>query len=300
MNNTAKKILAAVAAIPLAIGLAACSSSATTSSDSAGAEKTTVKIGVTDASKAYWTTLTDLAAKEGITLDVVGFTDYQQPNPALTDKSLDINQFQHLLFLANYNVSAGADLTPIGATFVYPLGLFSSKHKAVSEIPKGGTVAIPNDATNQARALLVLQGAGLISLKDGGTAFSTPDDIVADKSTVTVTPVDASQTAVSLPDVDAAVINQNFLKDAGLDATSALYSDASSNLSDPYINVFAVRAEDKDNPTLKKIVELYNSPEIIDAVKADSDGTAVQKTDETAENLQSILATLEGQIKAAS
>ncbi len=296
MTNTAKKIIAAIAAIPLALGIASCSTTTSSSSETA----TTVKIGVADASKAYWTTLKDLAAKEDITLDVVGFTDYQQPNPALTDGSLDINQFQHLLFLANYNENAGQDLTPIGATFVYPLGLYSSKHTALADIPQGGSVAIPNDATNQSRALLVLQGAGLISLKDGGTAFSTPDDIIADQSKVQVTTVNANQTANSLQDVDAAVINQNYLKDAGIDATSALYSDADSNLSDPYINVFAVRAADKDNPTLLKIVELYNTPEITDQVKADSDGTAVQKTDVSAADLQSILATLQEQIRAAS
>lgn len=292
MRHTAKKILAAIAALPLVVGLAACA-------PTASAESTTVKIGVADASKAYWTTLTDLAAKEGITLDVIGFTDYQQPNPALTDGSLDINQFQHLLFLANYNHKAGQDLTPIGATFVYPLGLFSAKHKSLSEIPQGGTVAIPNDATNQSRALLVLQGAGLISLKDGGTAFSTPDDIIAAQSKVSVTPVNANQTANSLQDVDASVINQNFLKDAGISPTDALYSDAKSNLSDPYINVFAVRAADKDNATLLKIVQLYNTPEVLDQVIADSSGTAVSKTSTSVSDLARILTKLQGQIAAS-
>lgn len=295
MNKAAKRIIAVIAAIPLALGLGACSSATSTSSSSGN---TTVKIGVTDASKSYWTTLTNLAAEQGITLDVVGFTDYQQPNPAVTDGDLDINQFQHLLFLANYNVNANADLVPIGATFVYPLGLYSKKYTSLSDIPQGGKVAIPNDATNQARALLVLQGAGLISLKDGGTAFSTPDDIIASDSKVTVTTVNANQTANSLQDVDAAVINQNYLTDAGIAATSALYSDADSNLSDPYINVFAVRSEDQNNPTLLKIVELYNSPDIINAVIADSDGTAVQKTSESASDLQNILSTLEDQIRS--
>lgn len=293
-----KKILATAAAIPLAIGLSACAGG--DSSASGDSADTTVKIGVTDASKSYWETLTYLAADEGITLEVVGFTDYQQPNPALTDGSLDINQFQHLLFLANYNVNAGEDLVPLGATFVYPLGVYSAKYDSVDDIPEGGTIAIPNDATNQSRALLVLQGAGLISLEDGGTAFSTPDNIIADESKVTVTAVNANQTANSLQDVDAAVINQNYLTDAGIDATSALYSDADSNLSDPYINVFAVRAEDADNPTLQKIVELYASDEVTEQVIADSDGTAVQKTDVSVDDLTTILTGLEDQISADS
>lgn len=292
MNIIAKRLIAVAAAIPLAVGLGACSSSTTSSSSNP-----VVKIGVTDASKSYWNTLVDEAAQEGITVEIVGFTDYQQPNPALSDGSLDLNQFQHLVFLANYNVNAGDDLVPIGATFVYPLGLYSQKYTDPADIPDGSEIAIPNDSTNQARALLVLQSAGLLTLKDGGNAFSTPDDIIADESHVTVTPVSANQTAASLPDVAGAVINQNYLTDAGLEATDAIYSDADSNMTDPYINVFAAKAADKDNPTYQKIVELYQSTSVIDEALEASGGTAVKVTDKSADELQSILTGLEDEIK---
>src|SRR5690606_14753864 len=150
--------------------------------------------------------------------------DYTQANPSLSQGELDANQFQHLQFLAGYNVDADDDLTPIGATAVYPLGLYSEKHDSVEQIPAGGEVAVPNDPTNLARALLVMQDAGLVDLKDGGSAVSTKADVLPG-SKVTVTPVAAEQTPIQLQSVDASIVNNDFLEDAGLSADDALFQD---------------------------------------------------------------------------
>ncbi|WIY82463.1 MetQ/NlpA family ABC transporter substrate-binding protein [Propionimicrobium sp. PCR01-08-3] len=287
----------AIWATALALGttLTACSSS---SGESGSAGSETVTIGVTDLSKDYWTTFTDLAAAEGIDVEIQNFTDYQQPNPILTQGGLDANQFQHLLFLANYNVNTDEDLTPIGATVIFQLGLYTSKgYTSPSEIPDGGQIAIPNDVTNQARALLVLQSAGLIKLADGGNPLSSPADIDQSASKVTVVPVDPNQTAVQLQSLDGAVINNNFAADASIDPTTAIYSDLQDpDSAEAYINVWAVRSEDVDDATLNRLVEIYHDPSVIDAVVEENKGTALA-IDKTPEELQEILSGLEDLIR---
>jgi D-methionine transport system substrate-binding protein len=269
-----------------------------TRSDTA-ADRVTVKIGTTEASADYWPILINLAAEQGIDIQTVNFGDYTQANPALSQGQLDLNLFQHLLYLASFNVSTGDTLTPIGSTVVVPLGLYSEKHATIDDIPQGGQVAIPNDPTNQARALLVLQQAGLIALKDGGNVLSTPAEIDQANSKVTVTPVDAKQTVTSLASVDAAIINNNFALDAKLDPSKALYNDDPSKpAAQPYINAFVAREADKDNPTYLKIAELYQDPAVTKAVVDASQGTAVI-VNRPAPELQSILSGLEDTVRAA-
>ena len=266
----------------------------------AAADRVAVKVGTTEASADYWPVLVDLAAKENIDIQLVNFTDYTQADPALSQGQIDLNLFQHLLFLANYNVANSDTLTPIGATVVVPLGVYSSKHTDLAQIPAGGQVSIPNDATNQARALLVLQQAGLISLTGGGNPLSTPADIDTAASKVSVTPVDAAQTVASLPSVDAAVINNNFALDADLDPSKALYNDdPASPAAEPYINAFVARADQKDNPTYLRIAQLYHDPSVTAAVVAASKDTAVI-VDRPAADLGTILGGLETVVRDAS
>ncbi|PXA68891.1 MetQ/NlpA family ABC transporter substrate-binding protein [Cryobacterium arcticum] len=283
-----KNLWAALAVVPIVALLAGCAGGA------GDAEDETVKIGVVGASDPYWAEYTAAAAEEGITVEVVDFAEYTQPNPALTNGDIDINQFQHLVYLADYNVSSGEDLTPIGATAIYPLGLYSTKVTDLADLKKGDTVAIPNDASNLARALLVLQSADLVVLKDGGSIFTTLDDVDTDKSKVTVTALEASLTATSLPDVDAAVINNDFVEKAGLKFEDALTKDDASDESAlPYVNVFAVRAEDKDNKTYAKLVDIFqNTKAVTDGVLEVSGGSAVLATTPPAD-LQAALATVE-------
>ncbi len=286
----------------LALALTACSADAEDSADSGGAtEETTteddqtdpVVIGVVGASEDHWRIFEEKAADAGIPVEIVDFTEYSLPNPALSEGELDLNQFQHILYLAQYNVEAGEDLVPVGATAVYPLGLYSRQYESVDDIPEGAEIAIPNDPTNLARALLVLQDAGLVTLRDGGSAFSTEADVVADESRVTVTPVDAQQTALALDSVAASVIKNDFLADAGIDPESVLYADdAGSDAARPYINIWAARAEDADNPLFARLVEIYEDDEVQAALQEASGGTAVL-ADQTPEELQEILAEVE-------
>nr|WP_244962656.1 MetQ/NlpA family ABC transporter substrate-binding protein [Cryobacterium roopkundense] len=239
-----------------------------------------VKIGVVDASEPYWEVYTEAAAEAGITVELVNFATYEQPNPALTAGEVDLNQFQTIVYLANYNVASSQDLTTIGATAIYPLGLYSSQYDSVDEIQQGDTVAIPNDQSNMARALVVLQSAGLIELTDGGSISSSLDDIDTDASKVTVTALEASLTTTSLPDVAAAIVNNEFVGKAGLSFADALAQDDPADAkSVPYANVFAVRAEDKDNETYKKLVEIYQTTTAVqDGVLEASGDTAVLLT----------------------
>ncbi|MFC0107334.1 MetQ/NlpA family ABC transporter substrate-binding protein [Kibdelosporangium aridum] len=272
---------------------------ATRGSDSTADGRTTVRIGTTEAGAEYWSTFRDLAAQQNIDLQVVSFSDYTQANPALSQSRIDLNLFQHLLFLTNYNVANHDTLTPIASTYVVPLSLYSRKHTAVADIPADGTIAIPNDPTNQARALLVLQKANLIVLKGGGNVLSTPAEIDKDRSKVTVTPVDAAQTVASLPSVDGSIVNNNFALNGGLDPSTALFADNPADPSaEPYINAIVARAADKDNAVYAKVAQIYKDPRVADKVKAESKNTAVL-VDRPAADLTAITARLAGTIRAS-
>ena len=245
--------------------------------DDSDAKGKTIKIGVVGAADPYWDTYKQEAKDAGINIKLVNFTDYAQPNPALAEGELDINQFQHIVFLADYNVSNDKNLTPIGATAIYPLGLYSKKYDSVDQIKAGETVAVPNDVSNQARGLLVLQSAGLIKLKDGGTIFSDLSDVDTGASKVKVKALDAALTASSLNDLAAAIINNDFVEKAGLKFSDAIAQDDPKDPNAlPYVNVFAVRPEDKDNKTYQKLVEIFqDSKPVIDGLIKVSGGTAV-------------------------
>lgn len=236
----------------------------------------TVRIGVVGASDPEWATFTQAAGDEGINVEIVDFAEYTQPNPTLKEGELDLNQFQHLVYLARYNVSSGSDLVPVGSTAIYPLGLYSTQYGSVEDIPDGSTVAVPNDESNLARGLLVLQSAGLVTLKDGGSAFSTIDDVIADESRVSVTTLEASLTPTSLPDVAAAIINNDFVQDAGLSFDDAIAQDDPSDpASAAYINVFASRNGEEDNETYQQLVGIYQDTQaVLDDVQETSGGTA--------------------------
>lgn len=294
-----KFTIAAAAALSLALILAGCAGgSGDTSGGGDGGSDEVVRIGVVGAGDPYWETYKEAAAEEGIEIELVDFSEYTQPNPALSADELDLNQFQHVIYLATYNVASDDDLQPIGATAIYPLGLYSTQYESVEDIPDGATVAVPNDESNQARGLLVLQSAGLIELKDGGSIFSTVAD-VEPSSKVKVEALDAALTATSLPDVAAAIINNDFVEDAGLSFEDAIAVDDPSDPNAlPYINIFAARAEDADNPTYLKLVEIYqNTQDVLDGVQEASGGTAVF-VDTPAEDLAASLADVEEDIRA--
>ncbi|MBF6241010.1 methionine ABC transporter substrate-binding protein [Nocardia otitidiscaviarum] len=264
-----------VLAIPVLVAALAGLTLTATACGSDDSSGTVVKIGTTESNKE-WDVFEQKAKEQGITLKITRYSDYSQPNVALSQRQIDVNLFQHLQFLGQYNVANDANLTPVGATQIVPLGLYSKKHTSVADIPEGGQIAIPNDPSNQARALFVLQAAGLLKLS-GDAGQPTPADIDKAASKVTVTPVDAAQTALSLNSVDGSVINNTFLEKSGIDANSSLYKDdPTSPGAEPYINAIVVRAEDKNDPTYRKLVEIWHDPEVQRAVSETSKGTSVE------------------------
>lgn len=257
--------------------LTACASGSNDQDGSANADTQKVRLGVIGASDPYWSVYEEAVEEElAIDLEIVDFGEYPLPNPALAAGDIDINQFQHIIFLAAHNEASGDDLTPIGSTAIYPLSLHSLKYESVEEIPEGSKIAVPNDPSNKARALLVLQQAGLIELKDGGNTNSTSDDILP-SSKVEIVELDAAFTVTSLGEIAGAVVNNDFVEKAGLDFDKALFKDDPNDPSAlPYVNIFVTRAADKDNETYNKLVEIYhNTPAVIEGVQAVSGGTAV-------------------------
>lgn len=272
MSRRFTTLAAAAAALALATGLAGCASADTGATGSDGADDV-VKIGVVGKSDPQWAAFEKAAKDEGIEIELVDFGSYELPNPALTEGEIDLNQFQHVIYLAQYNEAAGEDLVAIGSTQTYPLGLYSSKYDDVKDIAEGETVAVPDDASNQARGLLVLQSAGLIELKDGGSPFSDLADIDEAKSKVKVTALEAALTPEALPDVAAAIINNDFVEEAGLKFDDALFTDdASDPAAAPYVNIFASRADDADNETYLKLVEIFQTDEAVQKGLAESSG----------------------------
>lgn len=278
------------ASLIAATGLVACSNS----SDSP--DQVTVKIGTTDGSKKSWKVLEDKAKEAGIKLDIKNFSDYSTPNDALAQDQLDVNLFQHLKFLAEYNVGKNADLTPVGATEIVPLALFWKDHTSLDGI-EGKSVAIPNDPSNQGRAINVLVQAKLLTLKKEGLITPTPSDVDEAKSKVKLTPVDAAQTTTAYGEGTPAIINNSFLDRAGIDPRLSVFQDdPNSAEAEPYINAFVTKAEDKDDANIAKLVEIWHSKEVQDAVAEDSKGTSVPVQRNT-EELKKILDRLEADQK---
>lgn len=261
-----------------------------------------IRIGTTEGSQPHWQILKEKAAEEGIEIEIVNFSEYTLPNPALAEGEIDLNSFQHLLYLADHNVNTGDDLQPIGSTMIVPLPLYSEKYESVEEFVTGDQVAIPHDSTNQARALFVLEGAGLITFT-GDPASPTPDDVDEDASTVVVRPVEASQTAGLIHDDDVAgvITNNNFATDAGFDLQGYVVADdPESPGAQPYINVFAARPGDLENETYLTIVELYHDPEVLESVVESSGGTAVIVEGYDIARLQEVLQDTEATLQASS
>ena len=232
-----------------------------------------VTIGVASNDTKAWEKVKELAKKDDIDLEIKHFSDYNVPNKALSDGDIDLNAFQHFDFLDQYKKAhKDTNIEALSTTVLAPLGIYSDKVKNIKDIKKGAQVAIPNDVSNQARALKLLESAGLIKLKKNFGLNGTTKDIESNPKDLKIKAVDAQQTARALSDVDISVINNGVATKAGKDAKKdPIYLEkASSDAVKPYINVVAVNSKDKDNKTYKKIIELYHSKEAQKALKEDT------------------------------
>lgn len=262
------KVLTAFVAV-FAIGtLAAC-----------GAKKDGVKtyvVGVaSDQQKEIWEKVSDSLKDDKIKIDVKLFSGYTEENPALADGSLDLNSFQHVAYLNNYNKENKKDLTYIGYTLISPFGLYSETIKDPKDLKDGDTVAIPNDPTNGGRALQALETLNIIKLKKDAPDSPEVKDIESYNTKIEIKPIQADQLVATLPDVTAAFINTNYVTDQ-LHTTpkkSAIYIDTDhlDKVSDLYKNIIAVRKEDKDKEDFKKIVKAYQTPEIAKLIEKTND-----------------------------
>jgi D-methionine transport system substrate-binding protein len=234
-----------------------------------------IRIGVTTPNETH-RLLAQIATEElGHEVEIVSFDDYNQPNPALKNGDLDANWFQHIAYLANYNVGNDDDLTMIATTEIIPLPLYSETYDSVEDFKDGDEVAIANDEINQARGINVLAAAGLVTLKNE-VPEPRPADIDEEASIVSVHPVDAAQTVNALQSVEGSIINNGFAMDAQLDPTTALTQDDPSDPSAfPFVNGFVVRAEDRDNEVLQEIAALYHDDRVLDSAAELSEGTSV-------------------------
>ena len=232
-----------------------------------------VSIGVASNDTKAWEKVKELAKKDDIDLEIKHFSDYNVPNKALSDGDIDLNAFQHFAFLDQYKKAhKDTNIEALSTTVLAPLGIYSDKVKNIKDVKKGAQVAIPNDVSNQARALKLLESAGLIKLKKNFGLNGTTKDIESNPKDLKIKAVDAQQTARALSDVDISVINNGVATKAGKDAKKdPIYLEkASSDAVKPYINVVAVNSKDKDNKTYKKIIELYHSKEAQKALKEDT------------------------------
>lgn len=227
----------------------------------AGKKKTTLKVGATPEPHAEILNLVkaDLK-KQGIDLKVIEFTDYVTPNKALEDGQIDANYFQHLPYLNSFNKEQGTHLSSAAGIHIEPIALYSKKYKSLQEIPSGANIGIPNDPTNEGRALLLLQSAGLIQLKASAGITATPLDITSNPKNLKFTEVEAASVPRILPDVAAAVINGNYAIPAGLNASKdGLVVEGSDS---PYVNVIAVKAGHENDEAVKALVNAVKSEKV--------------------------------------
>lgn len=268
-----------------ALGLVACGGSSSKENKSADGP-VTVKVGVmslSDTEEARWNKVQEILDKEnaGVKLEYTQFTDYSQPNQALLDGDVDINAFQHYNFLENWNKEKGADLVSVADTYIAPIRLYSgtkdgkNKYTDVKDIPENGTIAVPNDATNESRALYLLESAGLIKLDVKGKELATVANIKENKKNLTISELDASQTPASLTSADAAVVNNTFVREAGIDYKKALFKEEANENSKQWYNLIAAKPDWKKSDkadAIEKIIKAYHTDEVKKVIEESSDG----------------------------
>jgi len=226
-------------------------------------DKSSIKVGISvgNAEKIF-EVVKKVAAKDGLDVQVIVFNDYQLPNAALAAGDLDANAFQHQPFLDNQIKARGFDIVPVGLTVTAPLGFYSRKITSIQALPEGAPVGIQNDPSNGNRALLLLQSAGLITLRPEAVKnnTATPLDVTANPKKLKLVPLDAAQLPRSLDDLTIAAINNDYAEKAGLSfVKDAVIKESPQN---PYANLIAVRRADKDKPWARRLVAAYQSPEV--------------------------------------
>ncbi|HUM84108.1 MAG TPA: MetQ/NlpA family ABC transporter substrate-binding protein [Lachnospiraceae bacterium] len=251
---------------------------ASAAASSASGEDKTITVGASPSPHAeILAQVKDILANEGYTLVVKEYTDYVQPNVALAAGDLDANYFQHQPYLDQYNKENGTDLVSAGTIHYEPFGIYAGKTSSISALADGASVGVPNDATNEARALLLLEAQGLIKLKDGAGINATKNDIAENPKNLKITEIEAAQLPRSLQDLDIAVINGNYAIEAGLSVKKDALAteDAASLGAKTYGNIIAVRKGDESSDKIKALVSALQSDTVKTYINNTYDGAVV-------------------------
>lgn len=243
-----------------------------------------VKVGTmakSDSEEARWNKIEELLKDKHVTIKYTEFTDYSQPNKALANGEIDVNAFQHYNFLNEWNKKHNTDLVGIAETYITAFRLYSgtkdgkNKYTDVKELPDQATIVIPNDTVNESRALYLLQSAGLITLGVSGDTFASLDDITQNKKQLKIVEVDAAQTARQLQSADAAVINNDFVVEAGIDPSKAIFIEPKGDNAKQWYNLIVAKKDwkkAKNADAIQKVVDAYHTDEVKKVIKESSEG----------------------------
>ena len=280
-TNIIKRVIATALALTVVGSFAACSANVEGTKVAAGekdkAQATVLKVGasITPHSEIL-EKAKPILEKEGITLEIVKIEDSITPNTGVIEGSLDANYFQHVPYLEQFNKENGSSLVSVGAVHYEPFGVYAGKTKDLKALPDGAIVAVPNNVTNEARALLLLAQEGILKLKDDAGINATVEDIVENPKNIQFKELAPEQLVAALPDVDVAVINGNYAIEGGLHVSQALAVEANDGLAaKTYGNILATSAEKANDPAIKKLLEVLQGKEISDYIKATYDGAVV-------------------------
>ena len=245
--------------------------------ESASLEGTTITVGATPAPHAeILEVVAGILAEQGITLDIREFDDYILPNQAVEDGSLDANYFQHITYMNNFNVEYGTHLVSAAEVHYEPFGIYAGKTASLDQLADGAQIAVPNDTTNEGRALLLLQEQGLITLTEDCGLEPTKDDIAENPHNYEIVELEARLLPTTLQDVDVAVINGNYAIDAGLSVSDALaIESADGTAAQAYVNVLAVEEGREDDPAIQALSAALCSQEVKDFIDETYDGAVV-------------------------
>ncbi|MFP4137782.1 MAG: MetQ/NlpA family ABC transporter substrate-binding protein [Halomonas sp.] len=243
-----KTLLATLLASALPLGSALADDHAIKVGTVAGPETEVMEVAAEIAEREY-----------GLEVEIVEFTDYVTPNAALEDGSLDANAYQHEPYMRSMIEDRGYDFAIAGYTFVYPIGAYSEKYDDIEALPDGATIALPNDPSNEGRALILMHNEGLIELEDPENLEATPLDIAENPHDFEFREIEAAQLPRVLPDVDMAFINNTFAQPAGLSLDDALIKEGAES---PYVNLIAVRAGDEEREAIRQLVKAYQTEEV--------------------------------------
>lgn len=281
-----KKLLALTLALVLCLGLAACGGTGTdtdtnadTSSDAdTNGETITLTVGATPNPHAeILAQVKDDLAAEGIDLVVKEYSDYVVPNTAVEEGDLDANYFQHTPYMEKFNEENGTHLVSVGKIHYEPMGIYPGLTKTLEELPDGATIAVPNDATNEARALQLLAAQGLIELKEDAGLNATPNDITSNPKNLQFKELEAAMLPQTASEVDLSVINSNFAMEGGMNpATDSLASeDADSEAAQTFANIIAVKEGHENDPAIQALVKALQSDKVKEYIEKTYSGAVV-------------------------